>query len=130
MNLKLPNKIKWGGHLFDVLFPCEMDSEDADMDYGTKVFRIDSKNKAGELYPASVVIVNLLHEIFHGIDDFTGRELFELEEGGQDEGAIDAYAETTFMLIADNFESVIESLIKSGYPLKELVDRIAEKIRQ
>ena len=92
--MKIPKKIKVGGHVYRVIYPCDF-AENKNLrgqhDGDTKEIRISDDG------PESVIAETLLHEILHAVDSVTGYKLFE-----DNERAIVGIGEALFQVLRDN----------------------------
>jgi len=123
----LPKKLKIGAHIWRVFYPKNELNCTSSESYDKKVIRVGNKvNFFQEKIPTKILL-DLIHELLHVIDEFTGHYVFEDKNGKDDEGAIDAFSEVILMIICDNFERIIRAIVKSGFPLKRMVDKIHEE---
>ena len=98
--MNLPKFIKIGGHQYKVIFPyvfTERFDRVADIDYSKKIIRI-SKDCANEPRAETSIVVSLIHEILHGINNRSGGIIFP----GDDEEKIDILAEGIHQVLVDN----------------------------
>lgn len=97
--MKLPKKVKIGGHIYKVIFPCvELEQEGGKMagqcDHDLKEIRIASHQYGKPDRCTSALWVTFIHEVVHGIDDVVGSAIGEK--------AIAGFAETTYQVLVDN----------------------------
>jgi len=101
LEMNLPNKIKIGGHQYKIVFPyvfTERFDQCGDHDSSTKTVRI-ADNEYNVKRADSSIIVTLIHEILHAIDQTTGHDMFRGNEG---EKHIEALSEGIYQVLTDN----------------------------
>jgi len=101
-DMKIPNKLKIGGHEYRVVFPyvfTERFDRYADSDDARKIIHISDFDGGGNKRAESGISVSLLHEILHAIDHLTGHEQFFGPDG---EKRIEALSEGLFQVLRDN----------------------------
>ena len=99
--MKIPKTIKIGGHQYTVIFPyvfTERFDQCGDHDGSTKTIRI-TDNEYNVKRANSSIIVTLIHEILHAIDQTTGHDMFQGNEG---EKHIEALSEGIYQVLMDN----------------------------
>lgn len=101
--MRIPGKLKIGGHLYDVLYPYHF-TERGDIkgqhDCDMKQIRLDDKDGyCHEERPESSIAVTFLHEILHACDDLSGHHIFNGEQG---EKVIEGISEMLFQILRDN----------------------------
>ena len=126
--IKLPKKIKIGAHQWDIRFPVNCGKEASAENYETLEICVDGKDRYGIKKSDSIILQNFIHELFHIIDQFTGHLVFEKDDEHDNEGAIDAYSEAVLMIVNDNLENIFRSMVDSGFPLKDMVERIYSEL--
>ena len=98
--MKLPKKVKVGGHKYKVVFPYifkERFDSDAQHDFSRKELRIGLKDSGGQDRVDSAIIVTFIHELLHAIDNTTGYSLFT-----DNEPAIEGFSECIYQILVDN----------------------------
>ncbi len=100
--MKIPDKIKIGGHSFAIKFPYKF-RERVDIfgqcDHPKKEIRISGVDSGGTARAESAVLVTVIHEVLHGLDATLGHEMFVETEG---EKQCDALSEGIFQVLIDN----------------------------
>ena len=100
--MKLPDKLKIGGHEYRVLFPYTY-RERSDIlgqcDFDLKELRISEIDGSGNIRADSSIMVTFLHEILHAIDFHTGQKIFNTNEG---ENWCDGISEGLYQVLKDN----------------------------
>lgn len=100
--MKIPEKIKIGGHIVKVIYPyCfkEILGTVGQWDSQLKEIRITDKDPGGSQRAKSAIIVTFIHEVLHAIDNLTGRHNFEDANG---EKAVEGYSEAIYQVLIDN----------------------------
>ena len=98
--MKLPKRVKIGGHKYKVLFPYifkERFDHWAQCDFAMKELRIGLADGGGQDKVDSAVIVTFIHEILHAIDFTTGHAIF-----ADNEPAIEGFSEGIYQVLVDN----------------------------
>lgn len=98
--MKLPKKVKIGGHDYKILFPyvfTERFDNYAQHDFAMKEIRVGLADNGGQERTESAVIVSFIHEILHAIDYTTGHRIFE-----NNEGAVEGFSECIYQILVDN----------------------------
>ena len=103
LKIKLPKKLKIGGHVFDIVFPYRF--PDTDTTGGESypeecIIKINDHTAMGQPKSESTVWVYLFHEILHAIDQYTMYETFDNHETG--EQACEAIAQYLYQVLNDN----------------------------
>ena len=104
----IPKKLKIGGHWYKVKFPYryqERSDWSGHCDNARKRIYIGNDDGNGNLRAESAIIVTLIHEIYHAIDNLTGHGIFTGPEG---EARCEALSEGTFQFLVDNGYLVLE----------------------
>ena len=100
--MKIPDKLKIGGHRYTVKFPYIF-KERVDCfgqcDSSVKEIRIAEVDSGGNVRPDSAILVDLIHEIFHSVDYNSGHKVFIGEEG---EKRCVALSEGFYQVLSDN----------------------------
>jgi len=102
-NPKIPNKIKIGGHWFDIIFPyrfTERSDRIADQHFQHKRIRICNIDENGNVYKLETNIVNLIHEVLHAMNYTLGETVFDGNVDG--ERRTEAFAELIYQVLTDN----------------------------
>jgi len=97
--MRIPKSLKIGGHQYEVVFPyvfTERFDRVGDIDYSKKIIRV-AEEYGNEPRKASAIIVTLIHEVLHGIDDITGHNMFDGKEG-----YVEALSEGIYQVLVDN----------------------------
>lgn len=100
--INIPKTLKIGGHQYEVIFPytfTERFDRAGDQDGSTKTIRITALDGGSLQRADSSIIVTLIHEILHAIDQTTGHGMFL---GGEGEKHIEAISEGIYQVIVDN----------------------------
>lgn len=102
--MKIPEKIKIGGHTYKVKYPYKFE-ERYDI-YGQwndpkKTIYISEVDGNGVKRAVSSIMVTFIHEILHAIDGMTGLELFLRPKEGERESA-EAVSEAIYQVLVDN----------------------------
>ena len=101
--MKIPSTLKIGGHQYKIVFPyvfTERFDRCGDHDFSTKTIRITESD--GDIKRAnSGIVVTLIHEILHAIDQTTGHDMFRGNEG---EKHIEALSEGIYQVLINNPE--------------------------
>jgi len=100
--MKLPEKIKVGGHWIEIKYPHifqERHDRWGQCDDAKKVIYITNKDQNGEDRNESAVIVTFIHEVLHALDNHSGHEIFMGENG---EKKIEGLSEAIYMFLVDN----------------------------
>ncbi len=97
--MKLPKKVKIGGHNYKVLFPCvELEQEGSEfsgkIDHSLKEIKIASHQYDKPNRCESALWVSFIHEVLHGIDYTSGNNV--------QERVICGYAEMIYQVLVDN----------------------------
>jgi len=99
--MKIPSKIKIGGHKYQVIFPyvfTERTDRGGDCDFQRNVIRI--ADSVGTMKCAdSTIMVTLIHEVLHAIDNTSGHAIFSGEYG---ENEIEGLSEGIYQVLVDN----------------------------
>ena len=99
--MKLPKKLKIGGHTWAVLYPytfIDADNLEAQCEPNKLELRIRNNGQA-----ESCVWVSLFHEVLHAIDKCAGYKILErLEQDERTDGYVDALAEGLYQVLNDN----------------------------
>ncbi len=97
--MKLPKKIKIGGHNYKIDFPYvfkERFDHYAQHEFATKEIRVESVSNGIER-AESGVMVSFIHEILYAIDYTTGHRIFD-----NNENAIEGFSESIYQILVDN----------------------------
>lgn len=100
--MRIPKKLKIGGHWIDVIFPyifTERTDRLADFDFCLKKIRIAEYDLCNEKRALSGIIVSMIHEILHAIDCQNGHQIFEDKIG---ENALCGLSEGIYQVLIDN----------------------------
>lgn len=98
--MKLPEKIKIGGHIYKVIFPhrfIENTSLCGQISHTMQEIRLGGGSSNGAEYSEEYLMVVFVHEIIHAIDELSGHRIFV-----DNENAIDGFAEMVFQILVDN----------------------------
>ncbi len=99
--MKIPKKLKIGGHWYTVKYPYEFTERgdiDGQQDSDALLIKVSDKDSwSHQNRPKSRVAVVFLHEILHACDSFSGHKIFKDKEG-----AIEAFGEILFQVLRDN----------------------------
>jgi len=98
--MKIPETVKIGGHVYQVLFPYVF-TERFDL-YGqhdpeVKEIRVSARDVANQVRIDSAVFVTFIHEVLHAIDSITGHHVFK-----DNEKAIEGFSESIYQILVDN----------------------------
>jgi hypothetical protein len=100
--IKLPEKVKIGGHWYKVIFPYhfkELNKADGQRDGYAMEIRINDRDGSGCQRVDSAIAVTFIHEVFHALDELTGRNYFKDDDG---EKYLDCLAEMVYGFLVDN----------------------------
>ena len=101
--MRMPSTLKIGGHQYKVVFPyvfTERKDRNGDCDFSGKVIRI-VEFVEGEKRSNSAIVTTLIHEILHAIDNVTGQNMFDVNNG---ESMADGLSEGIYQVLIDNPE--------------------------
>ena len=97
---KIPKTLKVGGHQYKIVYPYFF-TERYDLrgqhDAAVKEIRISMVDGGGIERVTSDIIVTLIHEVLHGIDQMCGHEVFK-----DNEPALEGISEGIFQVLVDN----------------------------
>jgi len=98
--MNIPKRLKIGGHEYKIICPYVF-KERFDLrgqhDADVKEIRLGLIDGGGVERKLSVVIVTLIHEILHAIDQTCGHDIFK-----NNEPAIEGISEGIFQVLVDN----------------------------
>lgn len=100
--MKIPKKIKVGGHEIKVLCPYEFRERcdiNGSYDKAMGEIRICKVDGGGNPRIDSEIAVTLLHEILHACDYVSGHRMFEGQDG---ENKIEGLSEVLYQVLRDN----------------------------
>ncbi len=100
VNMKLPKKVKIGGHWYKVLFPYkyrERHDIDGQRDGNLNEIRIVNTDSNGNELSESTIMVIFIHEIMHAIDGVSGHKIFRDKED-----ALEGTSEGIYQVLVDN----------------------------
>jgi hypothetical protein len=98
--VKIPEKIKVGGHWITILYPYqyqERDDYSGHYDEGEQKLFIAGTTSKGAQRAESQVALTFLHELVHAADILSGHEVFQ-----NNEKAIEGITEVLFQILRDN----------------------------
>jgi len=99
--MEIPKNLKIGGHNYKIIFPytfTERYDRCGDCEYSDTTIRIAESSY--EIPRAkSAIIVTLIHEVLHAIDNLTGHGIFE---GNGGEAKVEALSEGIYQVLIDN----------------------------
>lgn len=96
--MKIPDKIKIGGHLYKVIFPytfIERHDIDGLVDQDTLEIRLSGGDGTGQKLAKSKIEEHFFHEIIHGIDDV-------YNANGLDEPTIKRLGQGLYQVLTDS----------------------------
>lgn len=99
----IPKKIKIGGHWFPIIFPyrfTERSDRIAELHFQHKRIRICNIDENGNIYPIETNIVNLIHEVLHGMNFTLDESVFDGSPDGERRTC--AFAELMYQILVDN----------------------------
>jgi len=98
--IKLPSRLKIGGHTYKVIFPYEWEEREdihAQHEPNFHELRIGNRGDEGSAWAA------LFHEMLHAIDRISGHDrLQKIEEDEASASYVDALAEGLYQVLNDN----------------------------
>ena len=109
--IKLPKKVKIGGHLWDVIFPHRFAESDQEglCDFQAKIIYVNGYLNNGGVRPDSCIWVSFLHEISHAICNTLALGIFSGEGEKTEtvteelrESRTEAWSEMWFQVLNDN----------------------------
>ena len=114
--IKLPNKVKIGGHEYCIKFPYNF-KERADLqgqaDHALLEIRVMAVDECGVEKPDSTIIVTVLHELIHCIDNCSGMK--KLNGGSEEkEQIVEMLAQGLLQVFSDNIQ-LVEGLFGERY---------------
>ena len=98
--MKIPKKLKVGGHTIEVVYPYHFKERNdlaGQFDNAMKEIRLSGVDNTGNKRAKSDVFVTFLHETLHAIDMISGHEVFK-----DNEPAIEGLSEGIFQVLVDN----------------------------
>lgn len=101
--MKIPEKIKIGGHWFEIIFPyhfSERSDRIAECHHQHKRIRICDVDENGNTYPIETNMVNLIHESLHAMNYNLDERVFDGSPDG--ERRCSAFAELIYQVLVDN----------------------------
>lgn len=101
--MKIPDKLKIGGHQYKVIFPYhfkELNSAHGQHDATVNEIRINDLDSAGIKRADSQISVTLIHEIMHALDRLTGQD--RLGDSDNSEKYLACLAEMIYQFLTDN----------------------------
>ncbi len=102
--IKLPDKIKVGAHDVTIKYPykfTERFDQYAQCDNGLDEIKIQVVDAGGMEFPELPILVSLMHELYHRIDNITGHLIFNNKEE-----AVVGHSEMMIQVLLDNPEFV------------------------
>lgn len=99
--MKIPSTIKIGGHQYKIIFPyvfTERYDRYGDSDFSKKIIRIRKAINGAPLAESGIIVV-LIHEVLHAIDNTLGYDLFSGNDG---ERALEGLSEGIYQVLVDN----------------------------
>jgi len=107
--IKLPKKVKIGGHWYKVLFPYhfkETVNVTAQHDNCANELRVNDRDSGGAIKADSNIMVDFIHELLHGADSMANKFIFG---GAEEETRVEMLSEMIFMFLVDNEYLKIEN---------------------
>ena len=101
--MKLPKKLKIGGHVFDVIYPYEFpdsSSTGAMVFPEENVIKISSVTLNKNPKSESCVWVTIIHEVLHALDQFSMHKIFDEVEFGEEK--CECLAQGLYQVLVDN----------------------------
>ena len=105
MPLKIPSKLKIGGHIWDIKYPyifTERFDRYAQCNDAKKIIFLSAADMNGDELPSSVVLVSFIHELLHAASFLIGQE--DIFSGDEGEKIVTALSETIYQILVDNKE--------------------------
>lgn len=96
-NMKIPKKLKIGGHIYKILYPYKFDDRSdlfGQADHALKRIKICGIDPNGYRRPDSSILETFMHEIIHCANDITHSNLNEQQ--------VSAMSEALFQVLYDN----------------------------
>lgn len=116
--MKIPKKIKIGGHWWNVKHPysfTERYDRFAQCDETRKIIMVSGTDGNGNPRAESSVKVSFIHEVLHAIHYLMGRQLFPEDK---EESIIEALSEVIYQIIVDNKWGTDEEKKKIEVPVE------------